>query len=101
MRIVVIGGGITGLAAAHRLIELREEKNLPLEILLLEASDRLGGNISTRWQDGFLIEEGPDAFISQKPWALNLSRRLGIEGGKRGTGRSHPVRGMRAGREEG
>jgi oxygen-dependent protoporphyrinogen oxidase len=77
-RIVVIGGGITGLAAAHRLIELRLEKSLPMEVLLLEASDRWGGNIATRWQDGFLIEEGPDAFISQKPWALTLCQRIGI-----------------------
>ncbi len=76
--IVVIGGGITGLAAAHRLIELRQEKSLPMEVLLLEASDRLGGNIATRWQDGFLIEEGPDAFLSQKPWALKLCQRIGI-----------------------
>lgn len=77
-RIVVIGGGITGLAAAHRLTELRQEKNLPVEVRLLEASDRLGGNIATRWQDGFLIEEGPDAFLSQKPWALKLCQRIGI-----------------------
>jgi len=75
-RLVVIGGGITGLAAAHRLMELRLEKSLPMDVLLLEASDRWGGNIATRWQDGFLIEEGPDAFISQKPWALKLCQRI-------------------------
>jgi oxygen-dependent protoporphyrinogen oxidase len=77
-RIVVIGGGITGLAAAHRLIELREEKSLALEVVLLEANNRLGGSISTQRMDGFLIEEGPDAFISTKPWALKLCQRLGI-----------------------
>ncbi|MBI4488288.1 MAG: FAD-dependent oxidoreductase, partial [Deltaproteobacteria bacterium] len=46
-RIIVVGGGISGLAAAHRLTELSREENLGLEILLLEASQRLGGSIAT------------------------------------------------------
>ncbi|MGH7908658.1 MAG: protoporphyrinogen oxidase, partial [Thermodesulfobacteriota bacterium] len=79
MRIIVIGGGITGLSAAHRLVELRLEKNLPLELILLEGSGRLGGAIATRHIDGFLIEEGPDSFITTKPWALSLCRRIGLE----------------------
>ena len=77
-RIVVIGGGITGLSAAHRLTELNSEKNLSLEIVVLEQSNALGGVISTIEKDGFLIEEGPDSFITTKPWALNLSNRLGL-----------------------
>ncbi len=76
----MIGGGITGLSAAHRLTELARENNQNIEILLLEQSNKLGGNISTVEKDGFLIEEGPDSFITTKPWALNLSRRLGLEG---------------------
>src|SRR5574341_2386497 len=79
MRIIVIGGGITGLSAAHRLVELRLEKNLPLEFTLLEGSGRLGGAIATRHTGGFLIEEGPDSFITTKPWALSLCRRIGLE----------------------
>lgn len=77
--IVVVGGGIAGLAAAHRLVELRRETGRALHITLLEASRRLGGMIETERRDGFLIERGPDSFISEKPWALALCRRLGLE----------------------
>lgn len=79
-RIVVIGGGITGLAAANRVREIAGEKHSGLEVLLIEASERLGGPISTIRRDGFLIEEGPDAFITTKPWGLNLCHRLGLDG---------------------
>jgi oxygen-dependent protoporphyrinogen oxidase len=79
MRIIVIGGGISGLSAAHRLLELRSEKNLTLEIILLEGSGRLGGTIATQHLNGFLIEEGPDSFITAKPWALSLCRRIGLD----------------------
>ncbi len=77
-RVVVVGGGIAGLAAAHRLLELSRERARPLELTLLEARDRLGGTIATEHAGGFLIEGGPDSFISEKPWALALSERLGL-----------------------
>ncbi len=76
---VIIGGGITGLAAAHRLIERAAEDKQQLEVLLLEASERAGGVIRTHRRDGFLLEGGPDAFISEKPEALSLARRIGLE----------------------
>ncbi|MCL4244354.1 MAG: protoporphyrinogen oxidase [Candidatus Dadabacteria bacterium] len=79
-RIVVVGGGITGLAAANRLREVADERHPGLEVLLIEASERTGGPIRTIERDGFLIEEGPDAFITTKPWGLNLCRRLGLDG---------------------
>jgi len=79
MRLAVIGGGITGLAAAHRAVELARESGRSLELTVLEGADRLGGIIQTERRDGFLIECGPDSFISEKPWALALCRRLGIE----------------------
>jgi protoporphyrinogen/coproporphyrinogen III oxidase len=69
---------VTGLAAAYRLCKLSRQSNIPLRVLLLEAGDRLGGTIQTIEQDGFLIEAGPDSFITEKPWALNLSRELGL-----------------------
>ncbi|MGH8103808.1 MAG: FAD-dependent oxidoreductase, partial [bacterium] len=78
-RVVVIGGGITGLAAAHRLLELRDERKISLKVTVLEAGPRLGGVIQTTHRDGFLLEGGPDSFITEKPWALDLAKRLGME----------------------
>ncbi|MGH9967368.1 MAG: protoporphyrinogen oxidase [Pyrinomonadaceae bacterium] len=78
-RIVIIGGGITGLAAAHRLVELRKETALEFDVTLLEADSRLRGTIQTEHRDGFLLERGPDSFISEKPEALNLAKRAGLE----------------------
>ncbi len=77
-RIIVIGGGIAGLAAAHRIVELAKERSLDLELLLLEASPRLGGSIATERVGDFLVEAGPDSFITEKPWALRLCERLGL-----------------------
>lgn len=74
-KIVIIGGGISGLAAAHRVLEF----NPAAQVTILEASDRLGGTIQTEHRDGFLIERGPDSFISEKPHAIALAKRLGIE----------------------
>jgi oxygen-dependent protoporphyrinogen oxidase len=74
-RIVVIGAGITGLAAAHRVHEI----NPAIKVTVLEASARLGGTIQTEHRDGFLLERGPDSFISEKPEALALAKRLGLE----------------------
>src|SRR5260370_13618925 len=79
MRLVVVGGGVTGLAAAHRAVELARERGIALELVLLEARERLGGTIATERAGGFLVEAGPDSVLSEKPWALALCRRLGIE----------------------
>src|SRR5580765_6545806 len=79
MKLVVIGGGIAGLTAAHRAEERARGRGQRLELTVLEAGDRLGGIIQTERRDGFLVECGPDSFISEKPWALALCRRLGIE----------------------
>ena len=74
-RIAIIGGGISGLAAAHRVLEL----NQSAQVTIVEASDRLGGTIQTEHHDGFLLERGPDSFISEKPQALALAKKLGLE----------------------
>ncbi len=81
-RVVIVGGGVGGLAAAHRLVELQSENKQgdSFEVVLLEASGRLGGTVRTHRRDGFLIEGGPDSFISEKPEALNLARRIGLAG---------------------
>ncbi len=72
---VVVGGGISGLAAAHRLSELDPHARLTL----LEANNRLGGVIQTVRRDGFLYERSADSFITTVPWAINLARRIGFE----------------------
>ncbi len=73
-RIAVIGGGIAGLAAAHRLVELDPS----CKITLFEAASRLGGVISTVHRDGFQVERSSDNFITTIPWGVNLCRRLGL-----------------------
>jgi oxygen-dependent protoporphyrinogen oxidase len=77
-RVAVIGGGIAGLAAAHRLVELSRERQQPIELTLLEAGTRVGGAIGTERRDGFVLEAGPDSFISEKPWAIKLCERIGF-----------------------
>ena len=73
-RVAVVGGGLSGLSAAHRLKEL----DPALEVLLFEAGDRLGGAVRTEERDGFLVEHGGDMFITDKPWGVALCERLGI-----------------------
>ncbi|MXY07629.1 MAG: protoporphyrinogen oxidase [Rhodothermaceae bacterium] len=73
-RVVIVGGGITGLAAAW---ELRQT-SAPPEIVLLEKSNRLGGCIHTEYCDGFLMEHGPDVFLTRKPEADQLCKELGL-----------------------
>ena len=88
-RIVIIGGGITGLSAAHRLMELSKTTGQALEIVLIEASARLGGVIRTEYHEGFLLEHGPDSFISEKPATAALARRLGLESQLQKTNTEH------------
>ncbi|GJL79147.1 MAG: protoporphyrinogen oxidase [Nitrospinaceae bacterium] len=76
-KIVIIGGGIAGLAAAHRLQE-EISAGVPLECTLLESAEQFGGKIATERFDGFVIERGPDSFISQKPAAIELCKKLGL-----------------------
>src|SRR5262245_32258598 len=73
-RVAVIGGGISGLAAAHRIHEL----NPNAAISLFEASDRLGGILQTEREGGWLIERSADMFTTREPWAIDLCRRIGI-----------------------
>jgi oxygen-dependent protoporphyrinogen oxidase len=79
VNLVIVGGGITALAAAHRAVELARERGVNLGLRVVEARQRLGGTIATERVDGFVVEAGPDSFLSEKPWALALCRRLGVE----------------------
>ncbi|MCH2201201.1 MAG: protoporphyrinogen oxidase [Fuerstiella sp.] len=84
-RVAVVGAGITGLAAALRLIQQHKD----LHVDMFEASSRAGGAIQTEHRDGFLIEHGPDAFITNKPGGLQLCSDLGITDQLIGTDKQH------------
>jgi oxygen-dependent protoporphyrinogen oxidase len=101
--VAIVGGGITGLAAAYYLTKKSRDAGIPLNYTLLEASARLGGKIVSEEVDGFLVDGGPDCFLTRKPWALSLCRELGLESDLLGTnearrrvyvlngGRLHPL----------
>ncbi|HWG41018.1 MAG TPA: protoporphyrinogen oxidase [Candidatus Acidoferrales bacterium] len=76
-RIAIIGGGIAGLSAAFYLEKARRA-GTDLQWALFEKSDRLGGVIQTERRDGFVIEAGPDSFLSIKPDAARLCQELGL-----------------------
>jgi protoporphyrinogen/coproporphyrinogen III oxidase len=76
-RIAIVGGGISGLAAAFALEE-RCRAGEALEFVVYESSPRFGGVLLTEQVEGCLIEAGPDSFLTEKPWAADLCRRLGI-----------------------
>ncbi|MGO8817032.1 MAG: protoporphyrinogen oxidase [Terriglobia bacterium] len=76
-RVVVIGGGVSGLAATYTLARARES-GAPIEEMLLEAGPSLGGVIRTETLDGFVIEAGPDSFLAEKPQAAAMARELGL-----------------------
>jgi oxygen-dependent protoporphyrinogen oxidase len=70
--VAIIGGGISGLAAAHTL----QKRQVPY--LVLEAAERFGGVIRTESEGGFLLEGGPDSMLAQKPEGIALCRELGL-----------------------
>ena len=76
-RIAIIGGGISGLAAAFALEEHRRA-GAPLEYVLYESSPRLGGVLRTEQVEGCVLEAGPDSFLTEKSWAADLCRALGL-----------------------
>ena len=77
-RIAIVGGGISGLAAAFALEE-RRLAGESLEYVIYEASSRFGGVLVTEQVDGCVVEAGPDSFLTEKPWAADLCRRVGLE----------------------
>lgn len=76
-RIAIIGGGIAGLTAAYELSRLAST-GVAIEVALFEASPRLGGIVETVREGGFVIECGPDAWVTEKPWARELAEELGL-----------------------
>ncbi len=78
-RVVVIGGGLSGLTVAHQIQGSAKTLRRPVEVVVLESKDRVGGVIWTDHREGFTLEGGPDSFITNKPWGLDLCRRLNLD----------------------
>ena len=102
-RLVIVGGGIAGLAAARAAVLRGREVGRAVEVTVLERSARFGGNLVTERVDGFLLDAGPDSWVVTKPQATALARALGLGDSLIGTrpesrrfyiaweGRLHPV----------
>ena len=88
-RVVVAGAGVAGLACAHRLLAVARERSLPLDLAVLDAAPRPGGVIATERIDGCIVEGGPDCFVSDRPWGIDLCRRAGLADEIVGTGETH------------
>ncbi|CAA9575576.1 MAG: Protoporphyrinogen IX oxidase, aerobic, HemY [uncultured Thermomicrobiales bacterium] len=98
-RIVIVGGGITGLAAARAVALTAPE----VDVTVLEAADRLGGKIVTVQEDGFTVEGGPESYLAAKGWMTDLCAEIGLADGLQPTrpenrgsrvlwdGRLHPI----------
>jgi protoporphyrinogen/coproporphyrinogen III oxidase len=76
-RIAIIGGGLAGLTAAYELMRLGSSGEA-VQVALYEASGRLGGIVDTVREGGFVIEGGPDGWMTEKPWARELAEELGL-----------------------
>ena len=76
-RVAIVGGGIAGLAAAYELARLARD-GAPVKATLFESSGRLGGIVETVHEGGFTIECGPDAWVTEKPWARELVEEIGL-----------------------
>lgn len=87
--VAIVGGGIAGLTAAFSLHEQAEGAGVPLTCTLIEASSDWGGKILTHRAGELLIEAGPDSFLSQKPWGLELCQKLGLSGRLINTNEQH------------
>ncbi|HSL11975.1 MAG TPA: protoporphyrinogen oxidase [Actinomycetota bacterium] len=73
-RVVVVGGGVSGLTTAYRLVT----RDPSLDVVVLEASERPGGKLATVEVAGLTLPAGADAFLARKPWAVDLCRELGL-----------------------
>ncbi|MBI4329266.1 MAG: protoporphyrinogen oxidase [Chloroflexi bacterium] len=80
LNVAIVGGGVTGLATAYYLEQAAKAEGWDLHGVLVEQEGSLGGKALTVDEGGFLVEGGPDACLTQKPWALSLVKALGMEG---------------------
>lgn len=78
VRVVVVGAGIAGLSAAHAIRRRARQEGWPLSLHVLEARDRAGGHLGTVREDGFVVETGPNGFLSGEPATEGLVADLGL-----------------------
>ncbi|GGH15691.1 protoporphyrinogen oxidase [Paenibacillus segetis] len=78
-KVVIIGGGLTGLSAAFYIRKFYREKGLIPQITIVDKDSRLGGKIETLHRDGFVIEKGPDSFLARKTAMIDLAKELEID----------------------
>ncbi len=78
LRIAVVGGGLSGLSAGFRLMKLSEQTGRRIELKIFEGSSRYGGVFGSERVEDYLIETGADSFITNKPYALDLVKELGL-----------------------
>jgi oxygen-dependent protoporphyrinogen oxidase len=78
-RLTIVGGGISGLAAAFELVDRTRDRADAPEVVCLEAGERPGGHVGSDQVDGFTCEWGPNGFLDNSPATPDLIRRLGIE----------------------
>lgn len=97
-RVLVLGGGIAGLAAAWECARLAERERRAADVVVLEGSERLGGKVRSETLEGCVVESGPDSFITTKPDMLELVKDLGLEGELLPTGGPSTVSVLRDGR---
>ncbi|MFV2040477.1 MAG: protoporphyrinogen oxidase [Candidatus Hydrothermarchaeales archaeon] len=79
VKVVVLGGGISGLATAYAIQEMAKEAGLKIELTVIEKEKSLGGKIQSYREDGFLYEGGPSGFLDSKPETLKLASDVGLQ----------------------
>jgi oxygen-dependent protoporphyrinogen oxidase len=79
-RVIVIGGGISGLSTAWLLRDKARKAGIELDLTLLEKEARVGGKIWSRHEEGYTCEWGPNGFLDSKPQTLELCSAIGVEG---------------------
>ncbi len=77
--VAIVGGGIAGVAAAYEFAR-QQRAGADVRFTLIEASHRLGGIVETIRRDSFVMETGPDAWVTDKPWAREVAEELGLGG---------------------
>ncbi len=78
-KVAIVGGGVSGLAAAYFLKKEAKTKGRRIQVDLFEKENRPGGKFEARREKGYLIEGGPNGFLDSKPWTMELVRKLGME----------------------